>query len=46
MARYSTSVVDQATSCLLLFQEIKESPKDIHQGVVDLILCHLPPNQS
>ncbi|KAM7511994.1 hypothetical protein LguiB_010869 [Lonicera macranthoides] len=36
MARYSDSVEDLETrACFLLFQEIKESPRNIHQPVTD-----------
>ena len=36
MARYSASVDDLETeSCFLHFQEIRASPKNIHQSVVD-----------
>ena len=43
MARYSDSVEDLETqSCFLLFQEIKESPRNIHQPVIERLVSGQP----
>ncbi|KAL5701104.1 hypothetical protein ACHQM5_026479 [Ranunculus cassubicifolius] len=43
MARYSASVDDFETeSCFLHFQEIRASPRNIHQPVVDFLVSGQP----
>jgi hypothetical protein len=43
MALYSASVEDLETqSCFLHFQEIKASPRKIHQPVVDFLVSGQP----